>query len=179
MKVEWRTSSRVRELQIGGMQKLTWGTARQIGGPRSVRTAEPSLAPRGVRGVAHNWVAKVQQVNANLVRAAGIQLGTKQISGAPSLQALEVGPSPPATLLHHGHAGSLRRVATDRRINSQLVFRQVTTARRQIGAADAPLAQLVGKAAMGGVMLRDQHQTRRIPIEPVNDSGPKHTPDSG
>lgn len=179
VEVEVRTGTRMSELQIGGVQKLTRCATCQFGSPRSVRTAEPPLASRGVRGITHNRVPQVQQVDANLVRSPGIQLGTEQIGGAPPLQALEVGPRSPAALLHHCHAGSLRWVAAERRIDRPGVFRHVTPARRKVRAADVPLAQLIGETAVGGIMLRYQHQARGIPIQPVNDAGPENAPDSG
>ncbi len=167
----------MRKAQLAGVQELPGGPPRQLRRPAAFRPREAALALRRIRTVTHHRVANVQQVNPDLVRAAGLQLGAQKVGCPPPLQALEVGDGT-ATALDHRHALAVGRMPRKGGVHRESLLRQVAPRDGQVAAADTTLAQRVRQPSVSLVVLGDQQQPRRILVQAVHDPRAQHPADS-
>ncbi|MNT49083.1 hypothetical protein D3C72_1859110 [compost metagenome] len=69
-----------------------------------------------------------------------------------------------------GHAGTLARVAADRRVDGALV-RRLAPDQREVGALDGPGGQLAHEVGLRGKRTGDDHQARGFLVQPMHDTG--------
>src|SRR5688572_5597743 len=103
MKLHCNSGRRMREIEFGSVQELSGHSARQFLGPAMRRPAQATHRVGCIGLIADHRVTEMEQVNPDLMRAPGLKLGTKQISGSPAFDAAEMRDGVP-TALDDGHA---------------------------------------------------------------------------
>ena len=171
--------ARVRKLQFGSMQELPRRPARQLGRPGTITARETALPPRGVRRVSHDRVPDVQQVDADLVRAPGVQARAQEVRRSPLLHTLELRSRRSTAGVHNRHAFAVSRIATNGSVYRQRVARQVPPARGKVFPPNCTAPKLVRERAVRQVVLGNEHQAGGVAIQAVNDPGTQHAADPG
>ena len=113
------------------------------------------------------------EMHANLMGAAGLQATTQQRCLRKSLHHLVMRDGGFAAR-DHRHAGAMRRVAPDRRIDPA-VPGDFTVDKREIRARHAPRLQLPHEIGLRRERFRDYEQTARVLVEPVHDAGARQS----
>src|SRR5713101_8574099 len=134
----------------------------------------PPAAP-AVIGIACDRVAEGCQVDADLVRAPGVEITAHECISTFSLDDLVAGAGE-ATTLDHRHPLALLRIPADRPL--ELARRGVDDSAdaRQVRAAERAVAELGGECAMRLVIAGGDDQAGRALVEPVDDAGPLLSP---
>jgi len=122
-----------------------------------------------VLGVPGNRVTERGQVNADLVRAACIELTAQKRMGSLPLDDL-VARSGEAPARDHRHPFALSRMAADRTLEVARVVIDPSPDDGEISPAQRAVLELSGKVAMAHIVARDHDQPRRPFIESVDDA---------
>jgi len=132
---------------------------------------DPPAATPGVDRVTHNRVPHVLQMDPDLVGPAGVQLQPEQVHHLESGHHRGVSAGLTA-FRSHTHSLSVAVASGDRRLDPDRTVVQM--APRQRGVAPMHPARRNGGAEppVGEVGLGDDHETRRVPIEAMDDSRP-------
>src|SRR5215471_9034236 len=156
----------MREHESGGMQERT----RQVRDGAQIAGHTPVDA--AVQGIADDWMADCAQMDADLMRASGMNRDVRQREDDAELLGLDDARDRFAAAPGlRRHLLPVARVASDRLVDpsSRLNF---SPDERDVFLLDFPIVKLPRQLLVRGVVLRDDHQPRGAPIEPMDDAGP-------
>ncbi len=122
-------------------------------------------------GVAGHRMAQRRQVNANLVRAARVEVTAQKRMGSSPFDDLVARPRE-STSRNHRHPFALSRVAADRPFQHARVGLDAAPHDGKVGATQSAVAQLRGQHAMGDIVARGDDESRSALVEPVHDPRP-------
>src|SRR5688572_31999428 len=132
----------------------------------------PKLIQReiAVLVVADDRVARVRQVNADLVRAAGLKFDFQQAELHPAFQPPRAR-EPGQTALAHAHPALARasHVLMKRLTQLQRLFCDLAFDEGEVDSADLAFAQHAVKLRQGAALLAKDKEARRVAVEPVRE----------
>jgi len=112
------------------------------------------------------------------VGSATFELHPKQLGREQSLPDFDPGGSWLSSL-DHCHALPIPGITRNRRFDSDRVRGEMTPGHRRVDPADLAGAQIFREPVVGLVGLGDDQETRRIPIQPMDDPGAQASPYPG
>ncbi len=167
--VDRLTAEGMSEGEACGVQEL----ALEPEDPRRSGSCDPGVPARwtSVLRITHDRVTDGLQVNADLVRASGVQVQTQEREVTEGALDLEVSAGLARVRAVHGHAGADARVASDGRLDRAGAGGRATVHEREVLAHDVPLRERLLQATMGLVRACDDEQTGGVAIEAMDDAG--------
>src|SRR5581483_5492521 len=132
---------------------------------------------RPVHGVARDGVPDRGEVDADLVRSSGADACLDQREPAQSLQDADVRRRV-AARVRDGHPFAVARVPSDRRFYPGLVEPRLPDDEREVALQNAAGGPLSLEVAQRRVGPGDNHQPRRVAIQPVDEPGTVDLPDA-
>ncbi len=154
------------------MKEHPAAAARELLGPVATGPDEAALPTRSVDRIPDNRVPESAEVHAHLVRAAGLQTNRQVLGRGPPLEPAVVGDGV-TPVLDDGHPLTIARIPSHRQIDRSLCLIQLPPGSRQVPATHLALSDRLGQRAMGFVGSGHDEQAARVPIQPVDDAGPK------
>ena len=139
---------------------------RAAGGAR-----DPAAAPAPVDRIAHDRMPDQLEVHADLVGASRVQLQPEQVRDPEAADHEGVGACRAAGR-GHGHALPILGMPGERRVDDRRALVEVAPCQRGVDAGDAARGDRGAEPPVGQVGLGDDHQPRRIAVQPVHDPGP-------
>ena len=141
---------------------------------RTHHVTERDAVPARVELVGQDRVADVREVDADLVRAAGLRLAPDQREIAEPFDDLVERHRGLAAVLGgaDGHLLADRRMEPDRPLDVIAVALRGPVDQRQVLLVDLPQLELETQPAMGQLVLDDDEQAGRVAVEPVDDPRP-------
>ncbi len=145
------------------------------------------LEAGGIGFVAHDRVADMGEVDADLVGAAGFEHAGEQagdwlaVEPAIGLAQLPMRHCRPAALAH-GAFLAVERAAVERGVNHALRAAGCAPGEREIAAlqfAGELVGELLRQRAVGTIVLGDHHQPGGVLVEAVDDARPLDAADTG
>ena len=134
--------------------------------PRWKGHESPRAAP-AVRVVPHDRMTDRREVDTNLMRTTRVQVCAQQIRRVEPSEPHEVRPcSSPST--DDRHALSVSRVTRDGTIDRQAILIDVSPGENRVPADDSPSGECGTKGPMRAIGLGDEQQSRRVLVEPVD-----------
>lgn len=133
-----------------------------------------------IYGVTDQGMLKKSHMHPDLVRSPGIEAAFNQRRCFP--KALEDGISGSgmfAASFDDRHLLAVAGVAADGTLNHAGLFRNPSPAECDIGAFDAAVLELTGKAFVGFVSFGNHHQAAGLFVNAVDDAGTPNAPDTG
>ena len=128
--------------------------------------------------VPDNGMADRAQVHADLVRASGVQSPPAPASRPAAVALRTIRVTADACASGPGrHLLPVVRIAADRRVDPPAGLHDVPT-QRDVFLLDLAILKLPRQLVVRAVVLRDDHQTRRAAIEPVDDPRPQLAADA-
>ena len=125
-------------------------------------------------------MAKVLQMHADLMRAAGVQGALHQRADRQHLHHAPRRPRGAAALAgDHGHLLALDRMPPDGRLDHPSLLRKITASQGQVDLGHRAAGKLPREVLVGGVVFRDEQAPARILVEPVHDARPVLAADGG
>jgi hypothetical protein len=109
------------------------------------------------------------QVNPDLVSTAGVKLQAEKVDGLESCDYVPIGPSAPAAG-RDDHALPVLWMTHDGGIDPNRAFVEVTPGESGVAPPNPPSGNGSAQAAVGQVGLGDDHQSGRVPVQPMHDS---------
>src|SRR5258708_34017500 len=128
-----------------------------------------------VTGIAGDRVGEGREVDADLVRAPGVEITAHECISTFSLDDL-VARAGEATTLDHRHPLALLRVPADRSFELARTGLDDTADDRQVGAAEGAIAELGGECAMRPVIAGGDDQAGGALVEAMDDARPLLSP---
>ena len=132
---------------------------------------------RDVHEIAHERVARVLHVDADLVRAPREQLAVHErvaVVARAVLEALEHAERGDGFArrggVAHGHARAVVRAARDGGVDHARVVRDDAVHEREVAPVHRAVADVGHEGVAGRVVLRGQHEARRVAVEAVHDA---------
>ena len=138
-------------------------------GPPPGRTGDPPAASAGVDGVTHNRVAQVLEVHPDLMGPPGVQLQPEQVYHVEPRHHRSVGAGLTA-LRGNTHSLPVALVPCDRRIDADRPGVQMAPRQRRIAPMHPARRDGGAELPVGKIGLGDDHETGRVPVEPMDDS---------
>ena len=130
-----------------------------------------------VERVSHHMVSDVTHVDADLVRATGVEVALEQavaVVAHARLKALERPEAgdglPGRRIVAYGHAQAVACGAGNARGDGPLVGDNVALDERDVASVERPQADEVLKGALGPIILGGDHETRGVHVEAVHDA---------
>lgn len=151
-----RVGERMRERQLRRVQEL----------PVELRFRDP------VDGVTHDGKVDRGEVDANLVRPAGLEANLEQRVPADQLVHLEVGRRLSRMVGVERPARGIGAIAADRGLDPAPPRAWAPAHERDIGSLQLAPADEVPEAPVRLTRAGDDEQARRVPIKPVHDPRP-------
>ena len=148
------------ELELPGMQGLAGKAGQRLA---------------TVQGVAHQRMADVGHVHADLVGAAGFQFaedGSGLGIGAGSQQSVVGAGRLAGRRLHDSHAQTVAFVTADVALDGAL-GRRLAAGDGQVASSHLPAGQLGGQAGKGAFAAGADQQAAGVAVQPVDDAGPR------
>jgi len=167
--VDRLTAEGMGEGQACGVQELALESERpgRSGAyDRTVSARWPSILR-----IAEHRVADGLQVDADLMRASGVQAQAQEREVTEGALDLEVGAGLARVRAVHGHAGAYARVASDGRLDRAGARGRSTVHEGEVLARDVPLRERLLQATMSLVRARDDEQAGGVAIEAMDDPG--------
>ncbi len=171
MKIQWCSAHRVAECQSRGMKGLARGDPLQGLGPPASDPGDPSAASPGVDRVTHDRVPHVLQMHSDLMGAAGMELQPKQVDHVEPGHHRSVGAGLTA-LRRHTHSLSVALASGDRRLDADRTVVQMAPREGRIAPMHPTRRDGGTELPVGEIGLGNDHEARRVPIEPMDDSRP-------
>lgn len=134
------------------------------------RTFRPR--PLGIKPITANRHPGKGEMDPDLVGAASFESADKHCSLVRTANLLEMGDGGPS-VVHDRHDEVILLVSTDRSVDGELVVRRVTPSDAEIAPLCFPGLNLLRQSAVRRVVFGDKHESRRVFVEPVDDSGPE------
>ena len=125
--------------------------------------------PSAVRRIADQRMAERRQVDADLVRASGLEATGEQRRDAEALEHVVVRARGLAGR-DDRHRRALRRMAADRRVDGAAA-REVADRERHVLAPDGARLQLAHEVRLRLQRLRDDQEAARVLVEAMDDAG--------
>jgi hypothetical protein len=170
MELKWCSAHRMAECQSRCMESLSGSSPSDQVGSASIRPRDPAAATPAIDRVAHDWVTHVLQVNPNLVGSAGVQLQTEQVHALESRHHGRLSLGGPAFRGDY-HSLPVGRVTGDGRLDPKRLRTKMAPGECGIGPADPARGDGRSQPPVCQVSLGDQHQARRVSVQPVDDAG--------
>src|SRR5438309_152595 len=172
---EPRTGYGMVEGERRRVQQLPRSERLEALGGAALGGGDAPAAPERVLAIAHDGMAHVREMHADLMRAPRAEPHPQQIDLREPRDDGRVRHGVPPSG-EHGHALAVLGMAGDRRLDRDRALREVAPGERGVEALDAPLLDHGGEAAVRRLRLRDEEQARRVAVEPVHDAGPALRP---
>ncbi len=160
---------RMLEAQFPGMEHLAW-----IGSPFAIDF------------VAQEWMAQMLEMNANLVRATGVERAFEKGRRAEISRRLQFREDSPAGAgvasfagLDHGHLLSVHRMAPDGGLNGSALAGEPARGKSEINLRYLTPRELPAQGLMRQIGLCGDEASARLFIQPVNDAGAQFAADAG
>ena len=153
------------------MKCLTRGGSLQQLGPPPRSPGDPPAAAASVDGIAHNRVPQVLEMHPNLMGPAGVQLQPEQVYHLESGHYRSVGAGRTA-LGGYTHALPVVLVPCDRRVDADRTGVQMAPRQRRVAPMHPARRDGGAEPPVGKIGFGDDHEPGRIPVEPMDDSGP-------
>ena len=159
------------------MKGLARGHPVQHLGRAPASSRDPAAASTPIHRVPYHGVPNVLQMNPDLVGSAGMQLQPEQVYHIEAGNDARLGPGHP-TEGRDAHALPVLGMPCDRCLDPG--WTGVEMAPRQSGVAPAHPAGGQGstQAPVGQIGLGHQHESRGVPVQPMDDAGPPLGPSS-
>jgi hypothetical protein len=131
-----------------------------------------------VRQIAHEGKAEELEMDANLVRASGMQDRLDKSGPAEPIEHTITGGGGPTQLIVHGHPFAMRRMSSDRRTDFPFLSLHFATNDRMVDFIDLSAGELSRKSNVGFVIFGYDKATAGFFIQPVNDPRAGHSTDA-
>src|SRR5207248_4700293 len=157
---------------------------QEISGERvGLAVAGTKFLRGAVKRVAYHRMTERSEMHTNLVGSAGVDSQFEQCdlaeTGIDSTLHGVMRDGFTATLAAGRHAGSANAIAADAAGNRAPPWLHPAVYERDVGLLYMAAGELFRQLAMGFIVLRDQDQSARGLIEPVNDAGTEFASDGG
>ena len=126
---------------------------------------------RAVDHVAEQRVADVRHVDADLVRAPGLELAADVRKAGVPLDDLPVRHGVAGVFLRNGHALSIGRMAADGRVHGAGIGAESAVNNGLVDAGKAPVGELRRERLMGEIVFRHDQKTARVAVDAMYDAG--------
>ena len=133
---------------------------------------EAEVARDAVDGVAADGEADRLQMDADLVRAPGLEPHLEERAPTDELLHLEPGDRVPRRLRVERAAGAVAPVTADRRLDPAGARPRRTEDEREVAALDLPFADRLREPCMSLVGASDDEQAGRVAVEAVDEPWP-------
>ena len=158
------------ELQPGSMQRLALESAEGLDELGAGARRKSAAAP--IEWIAYQWIADVGEVNANLMRAPGLQFNTHEGMSPEPLHDAIVGDGR-AAIRPHSHPCTHTAMAADRLINRSAPGHHAGT-ERNVLPLDLVFREGGNQCGVSLGRPGDDKQATGIFVEAVNEPGARH-----
>ena len=166
----------MNEFDFHGLQKLRRSNFKNLLGNRlhQRRHTVQAFIATIVERIAHDRMARVTAMYANLVRTSRFQLqfqkrcNRKELLGNVMRTAF-------LTALHHSHLETILRVTANRSVNRSFEVTRATPYKRIVRAMERTRFKLVRQMPMSGIVFRDHHKPRRILVQTMDNPRTERT----
>lgn len=159
------------ERELGGVQRLALESAQglnqAVGGAAWTRQA-----PGAVFGVTHDGIVQMRQMQANLVRAPGLEFDAEVGMGAETLEHAIMG-NRRAAVLAHGHAQAVASMPADRLID-RTASRHHSHAQCEVFSGYRARGELAGQGCVRFDRARHHQKTAGVLVQSMDDAGARH-----
>ena len=133
-----------------------------------------------VHFVTDKRMAKMFEVHADLVCAAGVQRAFDERASGEFLQNAVVGAGGAAAFAgEHGHFFAMDRMASDRAFDDAAFLAELAGRNREIDFRDFASGELPRECAVGDIVFGGDETAARFLIQPMHDAGPLFAADAG
>ena len=153
------------------MKCLAGRSSLQQLGPPSGSPGDPPAASARVDGVTHNRVPQVLEVHPDLMGPPGVQLQPEQVYDVEPRHHRSVGAGLTA-LRGNTHPLPVALAPGDRRVDADRTGVQMAPRQRRVAPMHPARRDGGTEPPVGKIGLGDDHETGRVPVEPMDDSRP-------
>ena len=134
---------------------------------------------RAVKRIAEQRMPDVRHVDANLMRAPGLEPAADVRVAAVARNDLPVRDRAARALLCDGHFLAVGRMPTDGRVNRARILAHAAANDGLVYARQAAVGKLSRQRQMRKIVFRDYQQSRRVLVDAVDDAGALLAADAG
>jgi len=139
------------------------------------------LSPTSVYRISHDGKTRRRQMNAQLMGPPRFRIERKKRypGGRKATDHFPSRGRRSSRSAAHAHALAIARMATHRPIDATAATSRDTSHQSVVDPLDAVIAKLFGQCVMNFVSFRHDQDPRGAAVEPMDDSGPQDSADSG
>ncbi len=152
------------------MKKISIERGKKLG-------ADALLPRRAVKRVAYNGTAERGKMDANLMRAAGMQIGFDQDEPIEAQTRTPVGASFAAFAAAGSHSRTAAQIARNGQFDLARVSFDFSMKQRDVGFLHEAIAKILDELAMRVVVARDHNRAGSLLVESMHDPGPQWAAD--